>query len=98
MVFILKYCDKAILRFSANEASSNPDYKILWVTDEKSLLPLGFQMECFQSAGEELTVKLNYTKAQHLVFQILVLKLFVNTIKILSHVFMMVLLIPQKKF
>ena len=28
MVFILKHCDKAILRFSANEASSNPDYKI----------------------------------------------------------------------
>ena len=44
MVFILKHCDKAILRFSANEASSNPDYKILWVTDEKSLLPLGFDL------------------------------------------------------
>ena len=44
MVFILKHCDKAILRFSANEASSNPDYKILWVTDEKSLLPLGFEL------------------------------------------------------
>ena len=44
MVFILKHCDKTILRFSANEASSNPDYKILWVTDEKSLLPLGFDL------------------------------------------------------
>lgn len=44
MVFILKHCDKTILRFSANEASSNPDYKILWVTDEKSLLPLGFEL------------------------------------------------------
>lgn len=44
MVFILKHCDKTILKFSANEASSNPDYKILWVTDEKSLLPLGFDL------------------------------------------------------
>ena len=44
MVFILKHCDNAILRFSSNEASSNPDYKILWVTDEKSLLPLSFEL------------------------------------------------------
>jgi len=42
MVFVLKHFDEEILKFAANENSSNPDYKILWVTENKFLLPLGF--------------------------------------------------------
>ena len=43
MIFVLKHFDEEILKFSANENSSNPDYKILWVTENKALLPLGFE-------------------------------------------------------
>ena len=42
MFFVLKHFDEEILKFSANENSGNPDYKILWVTENKFLLPLGF--------------------------------------------------------
>ncbi len=50
MIFVLKHFDEEILKFSANENSSNPDYKILWVTENKALLPLGF--ECSEQGLE----------------------------------------------
>lgn len=36
MNYILKHFDTDLLMFSADENSSDPDYKILWVNDEKS--------------------------------------------------------------
>ncbi|MFR5771897.1 MAG: hypothetical protein ACLUE7_00465 [Lachnospirales bacterium] len=44
MNYILKHFDTDLLMFSADENSSDPDYKILWVNDEKKhLLPLDFK-------------------------------------------------------
>lgn len=50
MIFVLKHFDEEILKFAANENSSNPDYKILWTTENKALLPLGF--ECSEQGLE----------------------------------------------
>lgn len=45
MNYILKHFDTDLLMFSADENSSDPDYKILWVNDEKKhLLPLDFKL------------------------------------------------------
>ena len=44
MNYILKHFDTDLLVFSADKNSSDPDYKILWVNDDKKhLLPLGFK-------------------------------------------------------
>lgn len=40
MIYELKHFDKTILKFSANEESSEPDVKILWTDDDRRLLPL----------------------------------------------------------
>ena len=40
MIYELKHFDKTILKFSANEESSEPNVKILWTDDDRRLLPL----------------------------------------------------------
>lgn len=41
MNYILKHFDTALIKFSADAGSSDPDYKILWINEEKKhLLPL----------------------------------------------------------
>jgi hypothetical protein len=44
MNYILKHFDTDLLKFSADENSSNPNYKIIWINKENEyLLPLDFQ-------------------------------------------------------
>jgi hypothetical protein len=44
MNYILKHFDTDLLKFSADENSSNPNYEIIWINKEKEyLLPLDFQ-------------------------------------------------------
>lgn len=41
MIYCLKHYDTTVMKFSANAQSSDPEYKILWVNEEKkNLLPL----------------------------------------------------------
>lgn len=41
MIYYLKHFDTPLLKFSANADSSDPDYRILWINEEKKeLLPL----------------------------------------------------------
>lgn len=45
MIYCLKYYDTTVLKFSANAQSSDPEYKILWVNEEKkNLLPLTLEL------------------------------------------------------
>ncbi len=45
MTYTLKHFDTDLLRFSAEPQSSSPEYKILWVNEEKKhLLPLDFEI------------------------------------------------------
>lgn len=44
MNYLLKHFDTALVRFSADAESSDPNYKILWINEEqKNLLPLSMQ-------------------------------------------------------
>ncbi len=40
MIYQLKHFDKTVLKFSAVDDSNNPDVKIIWIDDNKTLLPL----------------------------------------------------------
>ena len=40
----LRHCDTPLLRFSAETDTSEPELEILWVTDEKNLLPLDLEL------------------------------------------------------
>jgi hypothetical protein len=39
MIYELKHFNTTVLKFSANEDSNEPDLKILWAADDKTLLP-----------------------------------------------------------
>ena len=43
MLYELKQFDTPVLRFYANEESSEPDVKIIWINDDASLLPLDLE-------------------------------------------------------
>ena len=43
MLYELKQLDTPVLRFYANEESSEPDVKIIWINDDASLLPLDLE-------------------------------------------------------
>ena len=40
MIYELKHFDKTVLKFSAVDNSNEPDIKITWIDDDKTLLPL----------------------------------------------------------
>ena len=40
MIYELKHFDKTVLKFSAVDDSNEPDIKITWIDDDKTLLPL----------------------------------------------------------
>ena len=45
MIYCLKHFDTELLKFSANADSSDPNYQILWINEEKrSLLPLSMEI------------------------------------------------------
>ena len=45
MIYCLKHYDTTVMKFSANAQSSDPEYKILWVNEEKkNLLPLTLEL------------------------------------------------------
>lgn len=45
MIYCLKHYDTTVLKFSANAQSSDPEYQILWVNEEKkNLLPLTLEL------------------------------------------------------
>ena len=44
MIYELKHFDKTILRFSAVDNSSEPDIKIIWTENDKTLLPLDLEL------------------------------------------------------
>ena len=44
MIYELKHFDKTVLKFSANEGSSEPNIKIIWTDDDRSLLPLDLSL------------------------------------------------------
>ena len=45
MIFYLKHFDTELLKFSANEDSSDPNYQILWINEKKrNLLPLSMEI------------------------------------------------------
>ena len=44
MIYELKHFDKTILRFSAVDNSSEPDIRIIWTENDKTLLPLDLEL------------------------------------------------------
>lgn len=45
MIYYLKHFDTELLKFSANEDSSDPNYQILWINEKKrNLLPLSMEI------------------------------------------------------
>lgn len=40
MIYELKHFDKTVLKFSALDNSNDPDIKITWIDDDKTLLSL----------------------------------------------------------
>lgn len=44
MIYELKHFDKTVLKFSAVDDSNEPDVKIIWVGEDKTLLPLDLEL------------------------------------------------------
>ena len=44
MIYELKHFDKTVLKFSAVDDSNEPDVKIIWVDEDKTLLPLDLEL------------------------------------------------------
>lgn len=44
MIYELKHFDTTVLKFSAVDDSNEPDVKIIWVDDDKTLLPLDLEL------------------------------------------------------
>ena len=45
MVYIIKHFDTELLKFSADENSSEPNIEVLWINEEKKhLLPIDMEM------------------------------------------------------
>ena len=44
MIYELKHFDKTVLKFSAVDNSNEPDIKITWIDDDKTLLPLDLEV------------------------------------------------------
>jgi len=55
VIYELRHFDNVLLKFSANADSSEPDYKIIWINEEKKyLLPLTLELS---EAGLERWIK-----------------------------------------
>ena len=44
MIYELKHFDKTVLKFSAVDYSNEPDVKITWIDNDKTLLPLDLEI------------------------------------------------------